>query len=216
STRAAGAVSPSSPPTTPWIEELPVPPVAKPVEVGALGPAPTREPNLAAGELGRSGAHQHWPLYRPGGTEHYLVGSRVPPRGWHRELPMDPCWCYDGVSPGTRIHARHGRPVLVRLRNALPSLGEHVGYGRPTTSIHLHGGHTASESDGNPLDVTEPGGWRDHLYLNLCAGFTDPRFAPGGDPRELTSTMCYHDHSIRFTAQNVYPGCLGLHLPFFH
>ena len=223
STRAAGAESPASPATTPWIEELPIPPVAKPLDVGAMeamgaagpmNPAPTREPNVGAGEMARSGPHQHWSLYRPQGTDHYLVESRPTPVSWHRELPMDACWCYDGVFPGTRIHARHGRPVLLRMRNALPSLGEHVGYGRPTTSAHLLGGHTASESDGNPLDVTEPGGWRDHLYLNHAAGFTDPRFAPGGDPRELSSTLCYHDRSIGFTAQNVYRGSVGLYFQF--
>src|SRR5206468_7771385 len=129
---------------------------------------------LAGGESGRSGPHQHWSLYTPATSDHYLVESRVTRWSWHRELPLDECWCYDGVFPGTRIHARRGRAVLVRFRNALPNLGEHAGYGRPTTSTHLHNGHTAAESDGNPLDATESGAWRDHLYMNRPAGFTDP------------------------------------------
>src|SRR6266516_42769 len=90
-------------------EELPIPPVASPVDVSALGSAPTREPNLAGGESGRSGPHQHWSLYTPATSDHYLVESRVTRWSWHRELPMDECWCYDGVFPGTRIHARRGR-----------------------------------------------------------------------------------------------------------
>src|SRR5215831_11844168 len=41
STRAAGAGgAPKSPQTTPWVEELPIPPVAIPVEPGSIGTAP--------------------------------------------------------------------------------------------------------------------------------------------------------------------------------
>ena len=215
SSRAAGALgAPASPPTTPWLEELPVPPVVAPVPASELGAAPAREPHAAAGELGRSGAHQHWELVDPANADHVVIENRVTPHVWHRELPADECWCFNGVFPGPRIHARRDRPVLVRVRNTLPSLADHVGYGRPTTSMHLHNGHTGSESDGHPLDVCPPGAFTDHLYLNRCAGFTDPRFGRGGDPRERVSTLWYHDRCIDFSAQNVYRGNAGLYAVF--
>src|SRR5262245_56561108 len=63
STRAAGAGgAPKSPPTTPWVEELPVPSAVAPVDVASLGTTPTQELNFAAGERGRINAHQHWDL----------------------------------------------------------------------------------------------------------------------------------------------------------
>src|SRR5947207_478768 len=86
---------PASPPTTPWIEELPVPQVAAPVPASELGAAPTREPRVAAGELGRPGAHQHWELVDPAAADHYLIENRVTPHVWHRELPADECWCFN-------------------------------------------------------------------------------------------------------------------------
>jgi FtsP/CotA-like multicopper oxidase with cupredoxin domain len=212
STRAAGAGgAPKSPPTTPWVEELPVPSIATPVDVAALGVAPTQALDFAAGERGRITPHQHWDLYDPANADHYLIENRVTLASWHRELPLDECWCFNGTFPGPRIHARYGRPVLIRFRNQLPSLDQHVGYGRPTTSTHVHNGHQGSESDGNPLDTIEPGTFKDHLLLNRRAGFTDPRFGPGGDPRETLTTLWYHDHCLDFTAQNVYRGNAGLY-----
>jgi FtsP/CotA-like multicopper oxidase with cupredoxin domain len=212
STRAAGAGgAPKSPPTTPWVEELPVPSIATPVDVAALGVAPTQALDFAAGERGRITPHQHWDLYDPANADHYLIENRATLASWHRELPLDECWCFNGTFPGPRIHARYGRPVLIRFRNQLPSLDQHVGYGRPTTSTHVHNGHQGSESDGNPLDTIEPGTFKDHLLLNRRAGFTDPRFGPGGDPRETLTTLWYHDHCLDFTAQNVYRGNAGLY-----
>jgi FtsP/CotA-like multicopper oxidase with cupredoxin domain len=212
STRAAGAGgAPRSPATTPWVEELPVPAVASPVDVAALGTTPTQDLNIAAGERGRINPHQHWDLYAPANTDHYLIENRVTLASWHRELPLDECWCFNGIFPGPRIHARYGRPVLMRFRNQLPSLDRHVGYGRPTPTTHLHNGHQGSESDGNPLDAIDPGTFKDHLFLNRRAGFTDPRFGPGGDVRETMTTMWYHDHCLDFTAQNVYRGNAGVY-----
>jgi FtsP/CotA-like multicopper oxidase with cupredoxin domain len=212
SSRAAGAGGPPrSPLTTPWVEELPVPPIASPIEVEALGSAPTQALNFPAGERGRDAPHQHWKLYEPVGADHYLIENRVALRSWHRELPLDTCWCFNGTFPGPRIHARQGRPVLLRFRNQLPSLDQHVGYGRPTPSTHVHNGHQASESDGHPLDTIEPGMFKDHLLLNRRAGFSDSGLGPGGDPRETLSTLWYHDQCLDFSAQNVYRGNVGLY-----
>ena len=54
---AGGAVV--SPPTTPWLEELPIPPVARPLQLTEVpGPAPQQLCNEAGGERGRPDGHQ--------------------------------------------------------------------------------------------------------------------------------------------------------------
>ena len=60
-------------------------------------------------------------------------------------------WGYDGLYPGPTIKATIGHPVVIRFVNHLPV----------ETSIHNHGGHTASFSDGFPnffIEPTPPGG----------------------------------------------------------
>ncbi len=215
STRASGTTrsAPESPATTPWVEELPVPPVAIPREPDALGIRPKQRNQAIAGEAGRE-AHQHWELFDVSAADLHLLENRVTGVRWHRELPPDECWCWNGVFPGPRIHARVGRPTLVRLRNQLPTLDLHRGYGRPTTATHLHGGHTAAESDGDPLVRVEPGQWLDQLHLNRRAGFSDPATGAIDDPRVGVRTASYHDQSLGFGAQNSYRGNVGTYHVF--
>ena len=203
---------PSSPPTTPWVEELPIPAVR---QQNPLDPAPTAEVNTAMGEMGR-GTHQGWTqFYDPANLDSYLINYQLAHPVWHRELPPDVCWLFDGVFPGPRLHARYGRPTLVRFQNQLPALDQHTGYGRPAMTTHLHNAHTPYESDGNPLDEVLPGHWKDHFYPNVLAGFTDPKYAGTmGDPRESMSTLWYHDHMVDFTAQNIYRGLAGVYYLF--
>jgi len=215
SSRAAGADgSPGSPPTTPWIEELPIPPVANPMAVGGLDTMPTRSANTLAGECVRAD-HQSWTqFWDPANCDAYEMHNRVSPAIWHRELPPDECWLFDGLFPGPRIHARYGRPVMVRRYNDLPTLAQHTGYGRPTPSTHLHNGHTPSESDGNPLYTFPSGLWRDYFHPNVCAGFPATGLNPAGDVRETLTSLWYHDHCLDFTSQNVYRGNMGLYYLF--
>ena len=222
SATAGGAVV--SPPTTPWLEQLPVPPVAQPLQMWELsGPAPQQMCNETAGERGRPDGHQYWNHFDPDNMDFYVNDNRAAKANWHRELPLDDVWLFNGMFPGPRIHARVDRPVMIRFCNNLPSLADHRGYGRPTPTTHLHNGHTESESDGNPLDMIEDSGggttplggyWKDHLYLNKRAGFTDPKFGPLGDVRETMSTLWYHDHALDFTSQNVYRGNAGVYYMF--
>src|SRR5262249_14285292 len=79
------------------------------------------------------------------------------------------------------------------------------GFGRPEISMHLHNGHTPSESDGFPTDFFGPGKFYDHHYPNCLAG---------NDDRESLNTLWYHDHRVDFTSQNVYKGLAGFHLLF--
>jgi len=213
SSRAADAGVPLSPKTRPWIEEITNLPVAQPCSASQLDCMPTEDCQTGGGERMRT-KHEHWDKIQCDDLDCYVNVNAPAQYSWHRDLPTDDCWAFNGQFPGPRIHARAGKPVLIRWRNNLPSLAAHKGYGRPTPSIHLHNGHVASESDGNPLDMLDSSVWKDTLFLNRNAGFTDPQFGPMGDVRETLTTMWYHDHCHDFTAQNVYRGNMGLYYQF--
>jgi len=157
-------------------------------------------------------------------------------------------WGYDGIYPGPTFISRYGVPILVRIMNELfkdkaanaplvdANTDPRAVFGDVRISTHLHNGHSASESDGNPMDYyppTDPDGktypksiqallFRDHHYPMFRAG-RNPKVpatvlrSPNvndGDPRETVSTLWYHDHSHDFTASNVYKGLVGFHLFF--
>ncbi len=114
--------------------------------------------------------------------------------------------------------ARYGRPIIARLHNQLPQ--NHVGFGSPEISTHLHNAHNPSESDGFPGDfysplkagpnLTGPGRWRDHFWPNVYAGLD--QYGGIGDPREALGTCFFHDHNLDFTAPNVLKGLIGFYL----
>lgn len=66
----------------------------------------------------------------------------------------------------------------------------------PRTVLHLHGGVTPPESDGNAEATILPGGSVRHQY-------------PG---RQEAATLWYHDHAMGITRLNVYAGLAGLYL----
>ncbi len=94
----------------------------------------------------------------------------------------------------------------MRRYNDLPPVGHaKVGFGLPSTTSHLHNAHTASESDGNPVDWIDSGEFWDHHYGNFPAGH---------DPLQKLTTLWYHDHRLDFTAANVYAGLAGFYCLF--
>ncbi len=121
----------------------------------------------------------------------------------------------------------HQRGVRARLARALrepPRDKRRTGttaqdFGAPNYSFltHLHNGHTAPESDGQPhysyhrfasattasrtTAAWEPGEWVDQMYLGYPAG---------GDEREKQSFFWFHDHVHGHTGANVYKGMVGL------
>ncbi|MBI4941186.1 MAG: multicopper oxidase domain-containing protein [Actinobacteria bacterium] len=136
--------------------------------------------------------------------------------GTVRDLPLSTIYGFNGTFPGPRINAEYGRPALVRFENRLHEnpLGlDRQDFGAPDWSFltHLHNGHTAPESDGNPHYSMRygpkhhgylPQMWVDNLYLNWPAG---------GDDREKQSFFWFHDHRMDHTGSNVYKGMVGLY-----
>ena len=132
------------------------------------------------------------------------------------KLPKSTIYGFNGGFPGAMIYARYGQPALLRFQNYLADLPlnlDRQNFGDPEAKflIHLHNGHTAPESDGNPnhheggyypSQTGGPGQWCDNLYLNYPAG---------GDSNEKQSFMWFHDHTHGHTGANVYKGMVGLY-----
>jgi FtsP/CotA-like multicopper oxidase with cupredoxin domain len=153
------------------------------------------------------------------------------PNGAPRTLPKSTIWGFNArdrqdaglpVFPGPRINAEYGRAALVRFENHLYKSDDDgndpMDFGSPTRTFltHLHNGHTAPESDGQPHYAAyrfgpmgrythdaafKPGEYVDQLYLGYPAG---------GDDREKQSFFWFHDHVHGFTGANVYKGMVGL------
>ncbi|WP_309648540.1 multicopper oxidase domain-containing protein [Nocardioides sp.] len=147
----------------------------------------------------------------------YDANGAAMPEGTIRMLPASTMYAFNGVFPGPMINAEYGKPVIVRFINRLhenPYGLDRQDFGAPDCSFltHLHNGHTAPESDGNPhyaytagprsTSGYEPTLWVDNLYLNWPAG---------GDEREKQSFFWFHDHRMNHTGSNVYKGLVGLY-----
>ncbi|WP_251701819.1 multicopper oxidase family protein [Metapseudomonas boanensis] len=217
-------IIPPSPPTVPWAHELPKQ-VSPASHVAALNPAPTETANIAAGEAGRN-PHQRWAQFAPYAEYYEISATERTDWVYSPSYPPQRIWGYqanipDMTMPSATFHGHYGRPILCRIYNKLPQ--NHVGFGTPEISTHLHNLHTGSESDGFPGDYYSPnkagptltakGKFKDHLYSNVCAGF-EARQDLKGDYREALGTLFYHDHTLDFTAPNLYLGLAGFYLLF--
>ncbi|MEV0257280.1 multicopper oxidase domain-containing protein [Streptomyces sp. NPDC050732] len=125
------------------------------------------------------------PHSRTGKADVYVMTMR-PARA--RILPGAPTdvLTYDGHFPGPVIKARTNRPVLIRQRNRLTV----------PTAVHLHGAAVRPDSDGDPMDVIEPGKDRLYHYPN----------------RQPHAPLWFHDHAHHLEAENVYRGLSGCYL----
>jgi FtsP/CotA-like multicopper oxidase with cupredoxin domain len=162
-------------------------------------------------------------------------GKNITPPGMSgtgtRYLPPSTIYGFNGTFPGPRINAEYGTAALVRFENWLQYDNgfDRMDFGAPNNSFltHLHNGHTAPESDGQPHysyhrftsgpdqsragDIInkeqhyraawEPGEWVDQMYLGYPAG---------GDDVEKQSFFWFHDHVHGHTGANVYKGMVGL------
>jgi FtsP/CotA-like multicopper oxidase with cupredoxin domain len=146
-------------------------------------------------------------------TTSFDAAGKLVPAG-KRDLPASVIYGFNGTFPGPMINAEYGRACLVRFSNHLDqdTTTDVQDFGAPDRSFltHLHNGHTAPESDGNPhysmqglgLHGYTPGSWCDNLYLNWPAG---------SDDREKQSFFWFHDHRMDHTGSNVYKGMVGIY-----
>jgi len=127
-------------------------------------------------------------------------------RKLHRDLPPTVLWGFNESSPGPVIEAEQGRPITVDWLNRLPLrhrlLVDHNigGAGKDVpevrSTIHLHGGHVASDSDGYPEDWITPGQQQRTIYPN----------------HQPAAMLWYHDHSMGITRLNAMMGLAGLYI----
>ncbi|MEV0945549.1 multicopper oxidase domain-containing protein [Rhodococcus sp. NPDC049939] len=126
------------------------------------------------------------------------------------------------TAPGPSIIVRSNEDVQVEWRNQLPNdepyilpidLTLHIPHLPNATAefieqkpvvIHLHGGHTESESDGNPeawytqeYQATGPD-WDKSVYFY--------------DNTQEAAGLWYHDHTVGMTRLNTYAGLAGMYL----
>jgi FtsP/CotA-like multicopper oxidase with cupredoxin domain len=217
----------------PFTDPLPIPAPLKPVSKADVdlwtyppGPGVGRQ----ASDRSMRSTHQIWPSELPivyniklQLAEHKFTTSKVLPIDASGRsivapngavgptyLPASTIFGFNGTFPGPMIYGRYGQPEVVRFENQLDQnpYNLDVGdFGSPNRQFltHLHNGHTAPESDGNPhfrFEGYHPGEWVDNLYLNMPAG---------NDDREKQSFLWFHDHFEGFTGANVYKGLVGLH-----
>ncbi len=194
-----------------------------------MSPTPTVTANVGGGEAGRADHQRFAELTAPGVAgppELYEMRAKENPNWvFNPAYPTQPIWGYSGptgdaTTPGPTIFGRYGHSVICRIHNELPQ--DHVGFGSPEISTHLHNMHMPSESDGFPGDfysatkagptLAAPGQFKDHFYPNVYAGLDT--VSPIGDSREALGTLWYHDHTMDFTAPNLYRGLAGFYLIF--
>jgi FtsP/CotA-like multicopper oxidase with cupredoxin domain len=105
-------------------------------------------------------------------------------------------WTYNGTFPGPTIRRPTGQPTTVTLINKLPpSAGE--------ISLHNHGNHSTSESDGQPdaFLAATGGGTVTYRYTGTEAG-----------GNERGAFQWYHDHRMDVTGRNVWMGLAGMYI----
>lgn len=216
-----------SPPTTPWLDPLPLP--APPVDVDQFSDTPL--------EFAR---------YINENTLFFDISAERRIVRFHSQLEPTPIWGYRDLSLaaaapsvlGPTFKLRFGAGLdlfgnptiagrtIVRHRNNLPA--DHRGFGVTRTTVHLHGAHLPARSDGFPDNLEHPpapfparvvneiGQHFDHAYPLLDTGFEDDFEAgvPHVDCGETPTTLWYHDHLLDFTAPNAYRGLAGFFLVF--
>ncbi|GAC52848.1 multicopper oxidase family protein [Gordonia amicalis] len=137
------------------------------------------------------------------------IVARTTSSRFHRDQPKVPTMAYNDESYlGPTIEAHVGEQTTVHYRS---ELGKHIFAAdldtslhgvaeryrdEPVTSMHLHGGATPPEFDGNPERLMLP-----HHGTAL---FEFPN-------RQEAGHLWYHDHAMAITRANVYAGLAGMY-----
>jgi spore coat protein A len=181
---------------TPYLDPLPIPPVATPI----------------------SGS--------PGGAATYNLTMREFDQQVHSQLPPTRVWGYhDGVaglhSPGPVLEARSGQPVTVNWINDLRDLATGV----PRRTDHYLDVDTQQDAEGNVciMGAVDAAKTVAHLHGGhvpaAVDGYPENAFLPGDPPVPYTypndqqaGYLWFHDHALGVTRLNVYMGLAGLYL----
>ena len=135
---------------TPYLDPMPVPPVAQPV------------------------------FGEPGGFATYDIRVQQFQQQLHAQLPPTTLWGYEGMYPGPTIEAGAGQLTVVnwindlrdengalRTDHLLPvDLCPHGATNDAKHVTHVHGAHTPAEFDGYPEDTFLPGESDTYIYPN--------------------------------------------------
>jgi spore coat protein A len=181
---------------TPYLDALPIPPVATPI-AGAPGAAAT-----------------------------YNITMREFEQQLHSQLPPTRVWAYnDGVSglhtPGPVIEARSGQPVTVNWINDIRDFVTNA----PRTNDHYLAVDTQTDAEGNVciMGAVDAAKTVAHLHGGhvpaAVDGYPEATYLPGDPPVPYTypnnqqaGYLWFHDHALGITRLNVYMGLAGLYL----
>ncbi len=180
-----------SPPMTPWLDQLPIPPVATP------------------------GVNPGYP-----GADYYEITETQHTHRFHSQLGLALVRTYGekgkmGVYAGPTIIANTNKPVVVKYTNLLPTGSFPLpgaidptidGGDLPTGRAipHLHGGHNAAQFDGTPNQW-----WTAGFHQTGPAYQTDTFVYANDQPASL---LWYHDHAMGITRHNPYLGLAAAYL----
>ncbi len=151
------AVAPSINASTlkPWVDQLPIVPLAK-----STGFRPSPESSTVK-------------------IPYYRIPMREMQLKLHRDLPPTVVWSYGDSFPGPVFDTRSGEGLIVEWANELPTKHflpiDHTLHGAEADKpevravVHLHGGKSPPESDGYPESWFVPGQVRD-LLLSQSPG----------------------------------------------
>jgi len=170
---------------TPYLDPLPIPPVATPVS-GVPGGAATY--NLSMKES-KVQLHSQLPLTTVWGFDDGFHGAGIlgPVIEAHSNQPVTVNWINDLRVFGTgQLRASHYLPVDTCVPDAM---------NQAQTVFHLHGGHVPAAVDGYPESTFMPG---------------DPAVTYVYPNNQQAGYLWYHDHALGVTRLNVYMGLAGL------
>jgi spore coat protein A len=127
-----------------------------------------------------TGSHLRIPIER--------ANVRILPHG-----PKTPMWTYDGSYPGPTIRRPAGHDTKITFIDRLPKADGKL-------SVHLHGDHHSSASDGQPDS---------HLIHHHGRRTYDFPLTDHGRP-ERAAFDFYHDHRMNLTGRNNWHGLQGM------
>jgi spore coat protein A, manganese oxidase len=181
---------------TPYVDALPLPPVATPI----------------AGS--------------PGATATYNMTAREFEQQFHRDLPMTRVWGYfDGTNPphtpGPVIVARTNQPVTVNWINDIRDFVTNV----PRTNSHYLDVDTLQDANGQTciMGAEDKAKIVAHLHGGhvpaIYDGYPESAYLPGDPPvpyiypnNQQAGYLWFHDHALGITRLNVYMGLAGAYL----